>query len=231
EAARLARQLETLNARRQELDQRILDEAIEMAERTIRPEDRALVLAADEWHPGVIGIVASRLVERFGRPTFLIGGEAGGGLGRGGQPGAGVRGAWSAGGRLAARRRQPPALHARRRLGDPPGDRIPVGRSGPGRLAAPAARRGVSSGAGRVAGARVPAGAHRGAGTGGGGWLIQIIAGEFKNRRLKTPAGTKTRPTGNRVREAWFSILQRSVRGARVLDLYAGSGSLGLEAL
>ena len=61
--------------------------------------------------------------------------------------------------------------------------------------------------------------------------MIQIIAGEFKNRRLKTPAGTKTRPTGNRVREAWFSILQRSVRGARVLDLYAGSGALGLEAL
>src|SRR5213594_3102633 len=83
EAARLARQLETLNARRQELDQRILDEAIEMAERTLRPEDRALVLAADEWHPGVIGIVASRLVERYGRPTFLIGWEPGGELGRG----------------------------------------------------------------------------------------------------------------------------------------------------
>ncbi len=61
--------------------------------------------------------------------------------------------------------------------------------------------------------------------------MIQIIGGEFKNRRLKTPAGTKTRPTGNRVREAWFGILQRSVRGARVLDLYAGSGALGLEAL
>jgi len=61
--------------------------------------------------------------------------------------------------------------------------------------------------------------------------VIQIIGGEFKNRRLKTPAGTKTRPTGNRVREAWFGILQRSVRGARVLDLYAGSGALGLEAL
>src|SRR5437879_9560092 len=61
--------------------------------------------------------------------------------------------------------------------------------------------------------------------------MIQIMAGEFKNRRLKTPAGTKTRPTGNRVREAWFNILQRSVRGARVLDLYAGSGALGLEAL
>ena len=61
--------------------------------------------------------------------------------------------------------------------------------------------------------------------------MITIIAGEFKNRRLKTPTGNKVRPTANRVREAWFSILQRSLRGARVLDLYAGSGALGLEAL
>jgi 16S rRNA (guanine966-N2)-methyltransferase len=48
---------------------------------------------------------------------------------------------------------------------------------------------------------------------------------------LKTPAGDKTRPTAERVREAWFNILQRSVRGARVVDLFAGSGALGLEAL
>lgn len=73
EAGALARQLETLNARRQEMDQRILEEAIDMAAKTIKPEDCALVLAADDWHPGVIGIVASRLVERYGRPTFLIG--------------------------------------------------------------------------------------------------------------------------------------------------------------
>lgn len=61
--------------------------------------------------------------------------------------------------------------------------------------------------------------------------MIQIIAGDFKSRRLKTPAGEKVRPTAGRVREAWFSILQRSVRSARVLDLFAGSGALGLEAL
>jgi len=61
--------------------------------------------------------------------------------------------------------------------------------------------------------------------------VITIIAGDFKNRRLKTPAGDKTRPTASRVREAWFNILQRSMRGARVLDLYAGAGALGLEAL
>jgi len=61
--------------------------------------------------------------------------------------------------------------------------------------------------------------------------VITIIGGEFKNRRLKTPAGDKVRPTASRVREAWFSILQRPVRGGRVLDLFAGSGALGLEAL
>jgi 16S rRNA (guanine966-N2)-methyltransferase len=61
--------------------------------------------------------------------------------------------------------------------------------------------------------------------------LIQIIAGDFKGRRLKTPAGDVTRPTAGRVREAWFNILQRSMRGARVLDLFAGSGALGFEAL
>ena len=84
EAAAIARELETLNARRQALDQRILDEAVEQAERVLQPEDRALVLAADAWHPGVIGIVASRLVERYGRPTFLIGweGDTGRGSGR-----------------------------------------------------------------------------------------------------------------------------------------------------
>lgn len=58
-----------------------------------------------------------------------------------------------------------------------------------------------------------------------------MIAGEYKGRRLKTPASAKVRPTADRVREAWFSILQRSLRGARVLDLFAGSGALGLEAL
>jgi single-stranded-DNA-specific exonuclease len=83
EAGALARELETLNARRQELDQKILDEAIDLADKTLREDDRALVLAADGWHPGVIGIVASRLVERYGRPTFMIAWEKDGGVGRG----------------------------------------------------------------------------------------------------------------------------------------------------
>src|SRR5881296_2139751 len=61
--------------------------------------------------------------------------------------------------------------------------------------------------------------------------MVRIIAGAFKGRRLKTPSGDAVRPTGDRVREAWFSILQRPLDGARVLDLFAGSGALGLEAL
>ena len=84
EAARIARELETLNARRQALDQRVLEEAVELADRALDGEGaeaRALVLAAEGWHPGVIGIVASRLVERYGRPAFLVGGD--GDLGRG----------------------------------------------------------------------------------------------------------------------------------------------------
>ncbi len=61
--------------------------------------------------------------------------------------------------------------------------------------------------------------------------MLRIIAGEFKGRRLKAPAGRTVRPTGDRVKEAWFSILQESIPDARVLDLFAGSGALGFEAL
>jgi len=61
--------------------------------------------------------------------------------------------------------------------------------------------------------------------------VLRIIAGEFKGRRLKVPSGRIVRPTGERVREAWFSILQQSIPDARVLDLFAGSGALGFEAL
>jgi len=86
DAARIARELETLNARRQALDQRVLEDAVQLADRALDAgaEDRALVLAAEGWHPGVIGIVASRLVERYGRPTFLVGwdGDTGRGSGR-----------------------------------------------------------------------------------------------------------------------------------------------------
>jgi 16S rRNA (guanine966-N2)-methyltransferase len=59
---------------------------------------------------------------------------------------------------------------------------------------------------------------------------LRIVAGQFKGRRLATPRGTRTRPTADRVREALFSMLG-DVAGARVLDLYAGSGALAIEAL
>lgn len=84
-AQRLAERLERMNTERQALDQRILDEAIRQVEEERDPDrDTALVLASEGWHPGVVGIVASRVVERYGRPAFLIAleGEVGKGSGR-----------------------------------------------------------------------------------------------------------------------------------------------------
>lgn len=60
---------------------------------------------------------------------------------------------------------------------------------------------------------------------------LRIVAGELGGRRISAPGGRRTRPTPERVREAWFSALHGRVVGARVLDLFAGSGALGLEAL
>jgi 16S rRNA (guanine966-N2)-methyltransferase len=60
---------------------------------------------------------------------------------------------------------------------------------------------------------------------------MRIIAGEFRGRSLKPPSDRRVRPTADRVREAWFSILAPDLPGATVLDLFAGSGALGLEAL
>ena len=60
---------------------------------------------------------------------------------------------------------------------------------------------------------------------------MRIIAGEWKGRRISAPKGSHVRPTSDRVREAWMSIVQFELPGARVLDLFAGSGALGLEAL
>lgn len=60
---------------------------------------------------------------------------------------------------------------------------------------------------------------------------MRIIAGEKRSRKLLAPEGTDTRPTGDRVKEALFSILGPRLNNARVLDLYAGSGALSLEAL
>lgn len=60
---------------------------------------------------------------------------------------------------------------------------------------------------------------------------MRIIAGTFKGRQLVAPRDSRVRPTGDRLREAWMSILQDALPRARVLDLFAGSGALGLEAL
>lgn len=60
---------------------------------------------------------------------------------------------------------------------------------------------------------------------------MRVIAGTAGGRRLVTPKGDRTRPTADRVREALFSSLQPRLQGARVLDLFAGSGALAIEAL
>jgi len=57
------------------------------------------------------------------------------------------------------------------------------------------------------------------------------VAGKWKGRRLKPPSDERVRPTADRVREAWMSIVQLELPDARVLDLFAGSGALGIEAL
>lgn len=61
--------------------------------------------------------------------------------------------------------------------------------------------------------------------------MIQIITGVAKGKRLKTLEGDATRPTSQRIKEAMFSSIQFDIEGRRVLDLFAGSGQLGLEAL
>lgn len=60
---------------------------------------------------------------------------------------------------------------------------------------------------------------------------MRVIAGCARGRRLDAPPGRGVRPTADRVREALFSSLSAAVPGARVLDLYAGSGALAIEAL
>jgi 16S rRNA (guanine966-N2)-methyltransferase len=60
---------------------------------------------------------------------------------------------------------------------------------------------------------------------------MRVIAGELKGQRLVAPKGWKVRPTSDRVREAIFSALGDRVAGARVLDLYCGTGALAIEAL
>jgi 16S rRNA (guanine966-N2)-methyltransferase len=60
---------------------------------------------------------------------------------------------------------------------------------------------------------------------------VRIIAGKWKGRHLKPPRDSRVRPTADRIKEAWMSIVHPELPDARVLDLFAGAGALGLEAL
>ena len=60
---------------------------------------------------------------------------------------------------------------------------------------------------------------------------MRVIAGTARSRRLRTLQGEAVRPTADRVREAVFSVIQFDIQGRRVLDLFAGSGAMGIEAL
>ncbi len=60
---------------------------------------------------------------------------------------------------------------------------------------------------------------------------MRVVAGTARGVSLKTPEGMKTRPTSDRVKEAMFSILHFDLPGAKVLDLFGGTGQLGIESL
>jgi 16S rRNA (guanine966-N2)-methyltransferase len=60
---------------------------------------------------------------------------------------------------------------------------------------------------------------------------VRIVAGRWRGRTIAAPRGMTVRPTADRVREAWMSILQNDLPDASILDLFSGSGALGLEAL
>lgn len=60
---------------------------------------------------------------------------------------------------------------------------------------------------------------------------MRISAGEHRGRRLQSPKGTRSRPTSDLLRQALFNVLGDQIQGARVLDLFAGTGAVGLEAL
>ena len=60
---------------------------------------------------------------------------------------------------------------------------------------------------------------------------MRIIAGSYRSRPLKAPPGLSTRPTSDRLRETLFNVLAPRMQGAAFLDLYAGSGAVGIEAL
>jgi 16S rRNA (guanine(966)-N(2))-methyltransferase RsmD len=60
---------------------------------------------------------------------------------------------------------------------------------------------------------------------------VRIIAGKYRGRRLKSPPSDRTRPTSDRLRETLFNVLAPKIEGAKFLDLCAGTGAVGIEAL
>jgi len=60
---------------------------------------------------------------------------------------------------------------------------------------------------------------------------MRVIAGKYRSRLLQAPRGINTRPTSDRLRETLFNVLSPRIEGARFVDLYAGSGAVGIEAL
>ena len=60
---------------------------------------------------------------------------------------------------------------------------------------------------------------------------MRVIAGKYKGRRLVSPADSSIRPTGDKVKGALFSVIAEKVPGGRILDLFSGTGNLGIEAL
>ena len=320
EANAIARELEELNRQRQEIDRATLEQARERVLQLDLDETYGIVLADEGWHPGVIGIVASRIVEEFGRPTILIAleGDEGKGSGRS-ISGFDLHGGLGAvqiyllrfGGHRAAagvtiardqRRRVRGALQRSRPIALTPDDLVPelrvdlemridgmdqtiesllrhfepcgIGNPAPVLLARNvrlARRRGLvgqdglklrlDTGAGalealgwglapRVAeraqpGSRIDIAFRLERDEYRGASRLQARIADLRiapkrnaHRRrpvarteISAPAGSRVRPTADRVREAWMSILQLDIPGARVLDLFAGSGALGLEAL
>lgn len=72
EAMQIAQRLDLLNEERKAIEQQVLEEAMQQAQEQFKETDNSIVLARKGWHPGVIGIVASRIKEKFHRPTFII---------------------------------------------------------------------------------------------------------------------------------------------------------------
>lgn len=89
-ARTIAAELDTVNTERQLIEQKIFDEALGQAERQAAQGRRTIVAAGESWHRGVVGIVASRLVERFHRPAIVLALEGGTGTGSGRSPEGGI---------------------------------------------------------------------------------------------------------------------------------------------